>query len=301
MLKAPPHATKRIADKAPLCQIQVQGGLLAASVSYPTRHRPNSGKRGLVYDFSRRARHRMLKRMAILDFSTYTGSFVTLTYKENQCDRKLGFGHLRAFIKAIYALPQTQGKMGACVWRYERQARGAIHFHLLWQRAPFIHWKVLRKAWAVASNQSEDGLQTHIKKIDSAKKARHYISKYIAKCSGFSKLDNVPYLASGEFPQSVCPDEFAGRHRGRHWGMEFRKLAVYCPAVWFSWKGSTATVTRLKLIVHRIWDGLDLTSGHGFSFFIDSPEAWYAVVMQCLQGERKFACSQNRKSTVWYS
>jgi len=279
---------KKHTTTAPRCQIQVQGALLAASVSFPTRKIKVHSKRGKVYDFSKKARHRCLKRLAILDFSTYKGSFVTLTYKENFRDRKRAFGHLRAFIKAIYALPETQGKMGACFWRYELQKRGAIHFHLLWQRAPYIHWKVMRKAWAIASNQTQDNLHTHIKKIDSPSKARHYISKYIAKVSGFGKLANVPYLARGEFPQSHCSDEHIGRHSGRHWGVEKRSLAVYCPATWFKWKGSIASIVRLKLIVARLWDGIDLTTLHGFSFFIDSPQAWYAVVKQCLDGEPQY-------------
>lgn len=280
------------------CKIQLQGCLLAASVSYPSTIERTSSKRGAITHFSKRSRHRMLKMMATLKTDDLRATFMTLTYPYLEVDKKRAKGHLRAFIKAIYALPYTPAKIGGVVWRMEIQERGAVHFHLIFTKAPFLKLEDVDRCWLTAINCLGQHVNINVQEITRKKRLMYYVAKYVAKLEpqeSTSNISSVPYLAGEEFARTRKSKPV---FQGRVWGVEFRALIQWEEAYWFTVRGSVATVTQLKLVALKVWDGIDVTGGKGFSLFIESAGAWYAVVKQILSREREYLCSTTCKSTV---
>lgn len=146
-------------------------------------------RRGRVTSFSRKSRKRMLDVMMRLQTSRLQRpTFITLTYHhaaDNDPDR-----HQRdrnAFLTALRrAVPGLQ-----YIWRLEPQTRGTPHFHVIaWQSIdaepvdPSTLAKEIRAIWhrlADPDSAHHAAYGTHIRQIDSYRKALSYVSKYCAK------------------------------------------------------------------------------------------------------------------------
>jgi hypothetical protein len=203
----------------PLGRVTVYADRVQASSGKRGRPGPG-GRRGKVVGFSSPARRRLMARLACVRLVALFSSFVTITYPDEALrdDWSAVKRDLFALRKRLMRSPF--GIVGG-VWRLEPQPRRSArekryipHFHfILAHTAPlgedFKLW--LAQAWyeIVAS-----GLEKHrrrgvdVEALDSRRKVRNYISKYVAKVSDketpyseawgrcwgmFGQLDTDPY------------------------------------------------------------------------------------------------------------
>lgn len=103
--------------------------------------------------------------------------FVTLTFKENVLEHEIANAEFREFIKRLsYKLFKKQsGLKYTCV--VERQARGAIHYHVLFYNLPYIKHKDLLEVWE--NGKEQRGVR--INAIEDVDNVGAYVVKYIEK------------------------------------------------------------------------------------------------------------------------
>lgn len=244
------------------------GSLLKVSRNIPGAPR-QPGKRGKVDPtFSRSARRRMMRQLAMMERPTVFDAplFVTLTYPGKE-ELWKGFDptdwkrHLDTWGKRVLrAWPGA-----AAIWRLEPQKRGAPHFHLIiwgvWQGGiprsipAKRRWKALlgwisESWWEVVGSGDDDHLKagTNCEVVENVKKMFYYASKYLAKTGddtwleeygsvgrlwGVLGRDSLP-LAE-EMTVTVTPGEaveiirWARRFAGLK-GRNYTTLNIYCDA-----------------------------------------------------------------------
>lgn len=154
-----------------------------------TRSKPTR-TRSQVCGFSRRARSRMMTRMATIDFDKVHLSMVTLTYgKEFPKDSDVWKRDKHTMVKALRRrLPDI-----GIIWKLEPQKRGAPHYHLF-LFFPKSHYPKMRDAflckdwlalrWAeITGDTSADHIAAgvRVERIRTVNGMMKYASKYIAK------------------------------------------------------------------------------------------------------------------------
>jgi len=149
----------------------------------PTNLRSSKGKRGIIKGFSSASRRRLIKYLLSLEESPKV--MITLTYpakwKKNPREWKKHLHNFRREFERYF--PE-----GWVVWKLEFQKRGAPHFHLLADFRRDISFFCL-KTWVsyvwyrIVGSGDEDHLKagTNIEFLDSKKKVRIYVSKYVNK------------------------------------------------------------------------------------------------------------------------
>jgi len=115
-------------------------------------------------------------------FRPYPPVFVTLTYKQNQLNRKQAILDFKNFIKRFnYVVYQTkENKLKYLAISENQQKRGKInhdigtvHFHFVAFNLPFISPDILDKAWGFG--------RCEIRQVKKVKQIGAYISKYFSK------------------------------------------------------------------------------------------------------------------------
>jgi len=95
--------------------------------------------------------------------------FLTLTYEENMCDRKLAVRDVGKFFRRL----RTEFPNMGYLYTLERQKRGAWHAHILLFNVSFIPISILQHLW--------DKGMFDIKKTNDAIHVAFYLSKYITE------------------------------------------------------------------------------------------------------------------------
>ncbi|MDM5460559.1 rolling circle replication-associated protein [Bacillus cereus] len=102
--------------------------------------------------------------------------FMTLTFKENEQDISFTNAEFNKFIKRLsYRLYQTKKQQLQYLAVWEKQKRGAIHYHIIFFNFPFIKLKELQQVWGhgfVKLNKID---------VDSKDNRGRYVSKYFSK------------------------------------------------------------------------------------------------------------------------
>ncbi|WP_458258635.1 rolling circle replication-associated protein [Spiroplasma endosymbiont of Dactylopius coccus] len=114
-------------------------------------------------------------------------SFVTLTYAENMKDVKLAKYHIALFFKRLkkwWNNPKRAKYLGELkyLYVYEYQKRGAVHFHILFNR---IHKSMLPQWWPFGINDVrvvQKGTNENVVK---------YLAKYVVKVQNNMKSQNM--------------------------------------------------------------------------------------------------------------
>ncbi|MBB6451575.1 hypothetical protein HNR44_003590 [Geomicrobium halophilum] len=103
--------------------------------------------------------------------------FMTLTFKENIRDHDIANKEFQQFVRRLSRrlFKKQSGLKYTCV--VERQARGAIHFHVLFYNLPYIPQNQLVKVWE--NGKEQRGLR--INAIDNVDNVGAYVVKYIEK------------------------------------------------------------------------------------------------------------------------
>jgi hypothetical protein len=137
-------------DKKRLVSFHYEGTLIRiAGVSgWEEYENEKASKRGAVSGFSCKARSRMLRLVASLNFEIHP-QFVTLTYPHEWDNDPLAWkSDLDTFGKwLLRAYPAA-----SFIWKLEPQKRGAPHFHLLVYGIPFLPWQNVAVRWAEIVN-----------------------------------------------------------------------------------------------------------------------------------------------------
>lgn len=116
-----------------------------------------------------------IARLVDMNFDSQT-KFLTLTFKENRQDIEYTNSEFKKFIKRLnYKLYKTKKSQISYLATWEKQKRGAIHYHIILFHFPYIPHKTLVTIWghgSVTINKID---------VDSIENRGRYISKYFDK------------------------------------------------------------------------------------------------------------------------
>ena len=116
-----------------------------------------------------------IARLVDTNFDNQT-KFLTLTFRENIQDIEYTNNEFKKFIKRLnYELYQTKTAHLKYLATWEKQKRGAIHYHVILFQFPFISIKRLTTIWGhgfIKLNKID---------VDSIENRGRYISKYFDK------------------------------------------------------------------------------------------------------------------------
>ncbi|MDR2834534.1 MAG: Rep protein [Streptococcaceae bacterium] len=116
-----------------------------------------------------------IARLIDQNFDTQT-KFLTLTFKENLQDISTTNNHFKKFILRLnYQIFQSKKNQLKYLATWEKQKRGAIHYHLVLFSFPYIQGKRLTEIWGhgfIKINKID---------VDSIANRGRYLSKYFAK------------------------------------------------------------------------------------------------------------------------
>lgn len=137
--------------------------------------------RGPITSFSKASRLRLLWLMAHVAIEHFGSAlFLTLTYPSFDPQSIKHKTHLDTFLKRLHRVhPEA-----SAVWKLEYTKNATPHFHLILFGLPFWHHSKVAKAWAEivqSTHPSHLRAGVRIEKLDSRRKATHYLSKYLAK------------------------------------------------------------------------------------------------------------------------
>jgi hypothetical protein len=200
--------------------VLMQGQLLTVShITYHPAHKQNT-RRGEIIGFSRRARARMVRKIAVIDWSkSGGGSFVTVTYPDSLV---VNTSQDRSRHRAVFQrhVERKHGGRAACCWRVEWIARksgiheGTIlpHMHILYFAVPELGEEFVRRCWA-KSIGCDGFVSVKSLPVKVGDMAAMYCAKYCSKEEPPLLLDNVPYR----------------NKTGRHCGWLRKSLIPLCP------------------------------------------------------------------------
>ncbi|MBP2098415.1 rolling circle replication-associated protein [Enterococcus rivorum] len=116
-----------------------------------------------------------IARLVDMNFDNQT-KFLTLTFKENRQDIEYTNSEFKKFIKRLnYNLYKTKKSQISYLATWEKQKRGAIHYHIILFHFPYIPHKTFVTIWghgSVTINKID---------VDSIENRGRYISKYFDK------------------------------------------------------------------------------------------------------------------------
>lgn len=197
--------------------VEVQGKRIQLICKTAKSRKAGKKKRGVITEFSRRARGRMLRKIASVDWkSAGQGNFVTLTYPDSVSDHTMEERKMHRFYINRFICRMVGRELG-CFWRVEWKPRlsgkfiGQLrpHMHLLYLGCPRMCEMRIRLAWMRILGVTQY-TQVDSKPLAVAEVVSVYTAKYCAKQDDPSYLDNVPYRIrtgrhAGELRRKLIP------------------------------------------------------------------------------------------------
>lgn len=220
-------------------------------------------RRSTIKDFSPASRGRLFDLFNQLEVGK-RATFITLTYPTIYVDSNTAKSHLRAFIKRInrkFAAIDVTG-----IWRMEFQERGAIHFHLVLFKLPFIHKETIAALWAQVTHTYSPF--TRIEGIDSPKKMINYVAKYVGKVNT-KEIDGFNSLTYLSAYQQQHGDEI-----GRSWGYLNKKELPFAPETVLEIAYDYAKFMRFRRTAEAKFPPMKDYISPGFKLYVTSAETW---------------------------
>lgn len=259
--------------------IQFQGSFVAVAIRRPTEFQKVHSHRGIVQDFSRMSRLRLLKLINKTNIAAHKWTFITLTYRSHFPHPAIAKKHLRAWLKRLYRSKYGILRKLAVLWRMELQKRGAPHFHLLIPDCPYLPFKEIKQWWNAVIGTS--GARVHITLLNDRKGAMYYVAKYIAKIK-------TPEEAPLDFSLFILPPYQAETSFGRWWGIENRSEFPFAETVWLEVADMFEAVYTFKRYARRYYRGVSGNGNKGFTLFVQNAarweELWNFVLRECRKG-----------------
>lgn len=220
-------------------------------------------KRSVITDFSPASRGRLFDLFNQLEMDK-RATFITLTYPTIYVSEHEAKKHLRAFIKRINRKFTSVDVTG--IWRMEFQERGAIHFHLVLFKLPFIHKETIAAIWAQVTHTYRPF--TRIEGIDSPKKMINYVAKYVGKVnpSVLDGFNSLTYLAAYQSTH--------GEKIGRCWGYINKKELPFAPEVVLELAYDYVKFMRFRRTAEAKFPPMKDYLSPGFKLYVQSAETW---------------------------
>lgn len=260
--------------------LEAQGTLLATKWHIGDVSPPPRGNRGIVTDFSKGSRRRLIRKIARLNAPKAV--FLTLTYPQRFPDGKRAKEHLRAMLER---LRRRYPKMSA-IWRLEYQMRGAPHFHLICFDLPFVPFEEMRVWWASVISEFVDDHAPRIRleMMRSSRGIMHYVSKYVAKLP-----EAQPTEENGDGFSIFIPITYL--HVGRWWGVFNKEFLPYAPLHYVEIRIETGKgFYDCKRFMRKIWSGMNKSRSRGGVVFSEQSTRAYVhmvlLLMDDLNNER---------------
>lgn len=278
----------------PSVRVEAQGRLFRAAVEgFGGRGgRTGGGLRGRVEEFSKASRHRLLERLARMDFagmmSSCSAKFVTVTYPDDYPSARSSKEHLGALRRRI---ARRYGN-APMVWRLGVQGRGAPHYHFIVFGLQWISVSWLRASWgAIIGHTGGQRLQVDVQQVRSPKLVASYVARYEAKQEAAATAGATAQARADEAADAVLLDLLAYQaggeegegtwdRPGRFWGVWNSDLFTWCPRE--EWSAPLGPwLYALKRVARRYWQGTNKEKGQGFMLFCAS-EQWQRLAASCL-------------------
>jgi len=176
---------------------------------------PPCGERGESLDMSPQSRKRLLVFMAQIDWANWErGMFLTFGYPDSEVYRCKDQLNRDRFLLHRWMEKYTGVQLKG-IWRTEWEVRksGGLtsfrcpHHHWLMLGCPYIPYLRIRKQWQAIIRSAYDP-SFRLSRVNDPKHAGLYVSKYVAKVGGITRLGIPPYL----------------NKPGRHWGFHRKDL-----------------------------------------------------------------------------
>lgn len=209
----------RPAGSVPLAnwQIEIQGKRIKVVCKTGRTRKPQENERGVITEFSKRARKRMLEKIASVDWKAAgKGMLITVTYPDDQSNHTMDERKIHRFIFNRWIVNRC-GRVLACFWRVEWMPRksgkyeGELrpHIHFLYLGMHTINFRGIRERWERTIGAQEH-TQIDVTYLTLGDIVSVYVAKYCAKEASNLLLDNVPYRNrtgrhSGELRKELIP------------------------------------------------------------------------------------------------
>lgn len=241
-----------------MAHCEVQGRLVKLSRHGGQARPKRYSIRGQITEFSYKSRARLMQAFARIELPDKS-TFITLTYP-NIPTTERAKRDLEVFWKR---LRYKYGEEMSAVWRLEFQIRGAAHYHMIVFNAPFIPFADLRVMWSEIIGQERP--RVRIERLNSARGAMYYCSKYVAKLPDDSESSGFPCL-SAIFRENGF--------LGRQWGILARKSIPWGKAFIGVFPAYSAPMMRFRLACSEIYPPLyDPDRPYGFFLMTDHAES----------------------------
>jgi hypothetical protein len=200
--------------------------------------------RGPITTFSRKARARMLRKIAEIDWqSAGPGLFLTVTYPDECAQHTMQERSCHRYLLHRWIENQLGGHV-ACVWRVEWMPRktGTMvgqmlpHIHLLLFTPKGLDTEEVRRKWMSIIGSTRH-TQIDLQRVELGSMVSVYAAKYCSKVADASILDNVPK-----------------RNRtGRHAGWLRTKLIPVHPKEVYERVGKAIVLALRKRACETLW------------------------------------------------
>ena len=278
---------RRIAYRMSTVAIEMQGEVFQAKMNGILDRPTTGGVRGAITGFSNKSRKNMLDTVSRIDWTNKTAQFITLTYHSNMLDARRAKRDLRAFLKRLYR------RYGNCpsLWKLEPQKRGAWHFHLLIWDLPFIPMSEILEHWREVTAE-QTITQVKIEPVQSARKARSYVSKYLGKRIDDALLRLFVLVLLHTPPHQLfalaldyLPNLAGTTSPGRFWGIENRKNVQWAELIAFSIL-IDQSFYDIKRAARHNWQGINTNKWQGFTLYVKNGQRWLDYLFYLIGGNQ---------------
>lgn len=181
--------------------VEIQGKRITVKYIKGKQKKRAKRKRSAIYEFSRKARGRMLRKIASINWAAAgQGMLITVTYPDECSDHTMEERRTHRFLLDRFVSDRVGRKL-ACIWRVEWMPRqsgmyiGQLrpHMHLLYLGQWSIALRGIRERW-MEIIRTKTYTQIDVSYITVGDMCSMYVAKYCSKEASSSFLDNVPYL-----------------------------------------------------------------------------------------------------------
>lgn len=261
--------------------VSAQGEVFRCQVHDPDRNRRrrrqgNGGKRGKVGAWiSNASRKSCVECMARIEPSAWRDAMeVGITTRR--------FLSRLEWANARNALERRVKRVwpgAGVIWVTQRQARGALHEHMIVWGTPGISKKWLFSAWRAVLG--EELVIVHVEPVRSARQARGYLSRYLVR-DALAELaqdaaDAMAAAAPGE-DAVLDPEAYSAgdEEGGRWWGCWGRRFVPWADLFTVSWE-LKSWFYQLRRCARRKWRGVSRRGGCGFMLLTEDVASWMAL------------------------
>lgn len=256
--------------------IESQGHLFKVRLSGVCGGGNSGGRRGVISEFSRQSRKRLLDKFARLNPVSVRGSrsvglFLTLTYPGEYPSPIEAKRDLDVFLKRVRRrFPGASG-----VWRLEFQKRGAPHFHIILFGCQFWHKSSVQRVWGQVIGYDQPF--TRIERLRSWRGVLSYVAKYVGKDGEGEYIPFSCPIDGGSGSMGLTISHNTPLLPGRFWGLF--NVALLPFAEKFTFRADFGSwVYDLRRLCRRAWSGMGgFARIQGFTRYCDNPKAWFDV------------------------